>query len=143
MMGPDRIDSGIETASRLGSSFSTNPGAISALVALYLRPGQMVIDPTYGKGVFWREVDTSDYACHFSDLADDGIDFRDLPYDDDSADWVVLDPPYRYNPRTATHPEGLDGNYRVHGAPKNIQGVIDRKGGLWPFGQVPSQQRSS
>lgn len=119
------VDEGVRLPTRLGSSFSSNPSAISALASLYLRPGQTVIDPTYGKGVFWKEVDTDLYDCRFTDLAGDGVDFRDLPYEDESADWVVLDPPYRYNPRTATHPEGLDGNYRVGDAPKNIQGVID------------------
>lgn len=119
------VDAGIRPVARYGSSFDSNPSAMLSLTDLYLRPGQTVIDPTYGKGVFWKKVEVGLYDCRFTDLADDGIDFRALPYDDESADWVVLDPPYRYNPRTATHPEGLDGNYRVADAPHNIQGVID------------------
>ena len=48
---------------------------------------------TYGKGSFWRQVRATDYTLHTSDIAD-GTDCRELPYDDDALDCVVLDPPY-------------------------------------------------
>jgi len=61
---------------------------------------------TYGKGVFWKEVDLDQYRVLASDIAQSepeearyhayrsGIDCRALPYEDDSLDAVVLDPPY-------------------------------------------------
>jgi DNA modification methylase len=52
-----------------------------------------VADVTYGKGVFWRNVDTSNYSFLPSDIQT-GTDCRELPYDDESIDCVVLDPPY-------------------------------------------------
>ena len=48
---------------------------------------------TYGKGVFWRNVNLDNYTLLATDLAT-GVDCRDLPYDDASLDAVVLDPPY-------------------------------------------------
>jgi SAM-dependent methyltransferase len=61
----------------------------------------MVIDVTYGRGNFWtkyrppwlvkcdlRPLPKLDFA---------GVDFRNLPFSDDSADVVVMDPPYRLN----------------------------------------------
>ena len=48
---------------------------------------------TYGKGVFWKRVDVEDYELLASDIAT-GTDCRNLPYEDESLDAVVFDPPY-------------------------------------------------
>jgi hypothetical protein len=75
----------------------TNAELIAEVARLYLRPGMRVADVTYGRGVFWRKVDTSVLDFHATDLSD-GVDFRNLPYADDSLDLVVLDPPYMHDP---------------------------------------------
>lgn len=72
------------------------------VLQLHVPSGARIADVTYGKGVFWKQVDTTDYELLKSDINDetgeedvrDGVDCRDLPYKDESLDAVVLDPPY-------------------------------------------------
>ena len=68
---------------------------------LFLKDGYKVADVTYGRGVFWKSIDTSKYDFLPSDLQtcpDARYDFRKLPYKSDSLDVVVFDPPYVHNP---------------------------------------------
>ena len=58
----------------------------------YLRDDDMVIDPTYGRGLWWTQWRPKALTCH--DLAEDGVDFRDLPYEDGVFDAAAYDPPY-------------------------------------------------
>ncbi len=69
---------------------------------LYVPKGSVIADVTYGKGVFWRYVDEEDYELLRSDIAT-GIDCRDLPYEDNAIDCVVLDPPYMHTPGGTAH----------------------------------------
>jgi hypothetical protein len=79
-----------------------NDDLFPRVLQLHVPTGARIADVTYGKGVFWRQVDTSRYDVLKSDIKDetgepdvrDGIDCRDLPYEDESLDAVVLDPPY-------------------------------------------------
>lgn len=78
-----------------------NSDLIPNVARLYLKEGDRIADVSFGKGVFWRNVDLS--KCHFhpSDICtcpDAPYDFRNLPYDDASFDVVVLDPPYSHDP---------------------------------------------
>jgi hypothetical protein len=52
-----------------------------------------VCDVTYGLGTFWKLWMPERLTCH--DKALDGVDFRHLPYDDETFDAVVFDPPYK------------------------------------------------
>lgn len=125
MMTERTVDEGIEVDERLTTSFKSNSEAFRDICRLYTRPNDIVGDLTYGKGVFWMKVDTGQYfATYFTDLAEDGVDMRDTTYPDEMFDFLVIDPPYRYNPKTATHPAGWDKQYQVGKAPSNIQGVI-------------------
>jgi len=63
------------------------------ILHLHVPKGSIVADVTYGKGVFWRKVPAEDYKMKPSDLKT-GVDFRHLPYEDESIDAIVLDPPY-------------------------------------------------
>lgn len=74
-----------------------NCDLIERVCDLYLTDGMKVADVTYGKGAFWKHVDTAVYDFRPTDLKD-GVDFRELPYRDESLDIVVLDPPYAHNP---------------------------------------------
>lgn len=53
----------------------------------------VVLDPTYGRGLWWTKWRPPTLICH--DLYTlDGVDFRQLPEDDESIDLVAFDPPY-------------------------------------------------
>lgn len=86
--------------------FGNNAALIDMVARLYVPDGSVVRDVTWGKGAFWKSTDTSRFDLQGSDVADhigghDGIvraDFRALPDEDESADLVVLDPPYIHNP---------------------------------------------
>jgi tRNA G10 N-methylase Trm11 len=66
---------------------------IKDVVALYFYEGNKVADVTFGKGVFWKDVDQSKFDIVGTDLKQ-GVDFRHLPYPDKSFDHSVIDPPY-------------------------------------------------
>jgi hypothetical protein len=70
-----------------------NAEVFPQVLSLHVPVGSRVADVTYGSGVFWRNVDLSDYDLVPSDIAD-GVDCRALPYADGEFDAVVLDPPY-------------------------------------------------
>lgn len=63
------------------------------ILDLHVPRGSTVADITYGKGVFWRNVDNASYQVLASDITED-VDCRRLPYGDNQLDCVVLDPPY-------------------------------------------------
>ena len=70
-----------------------NASVFPQILELHVPQLSKIADVTYGKGVFWRNVQTENYDLHSSDIAD-GIDCRHLPYEEESFDCVVLDPPY-------------------------------------------------
>lgn len=92
--------------------FSAHVGNNSDLFArildLHVPKGAIVADVTFGQGAFWRNVDPDAYTVLASDIdAKDegipphmagtirtGVDCRKLPYEDQSLDCLVLDPPY-------------------------------------------------
>jgi phage N-6-adenine-methyltransferase len=84
------------------TSYQSNNDHLMAQVArLYFRPGDRIADVTYGRGLFWRKVDLTQYDFHPSDLLtvpDRPYDFRRLPYRSDDFDVHVLDPPYMHHP---------------------------------------------
>lgn len=85
------------------------------ILKLYVPDGATIADVTYGLGKFWTLVDQSRYNLLASDIQT-GTDFRDLPYEDESVDAVVLDPPYmHYSSGTAylNHTDFAD-RYRVN-----------------------------
>ena len=63
------------------------------ILALYVSEGATVADVTYGRGVFWKNIDAPKYKLLASDLKN-GVDARQLPYQDSSIDAVVFDPPF-------------------------------------------------
>jgi len=63
------------------------------ILKLHVPKGSKVADITWGQGVFWKKVPEGEYEVHGSDLKT-GVDCRELPYDNESFDCVVFDPPY-------------------------------------------------
>lgn len=58
----------------------------------YLRAADMVLDPTYENGTWWKVWRPPILTTHHR--AVDGTDFRSLPYPDASFDAIAFDPPY-------------------------------------------------
>lgn len=89
-----RVQSGTSTSDLLFSSHQTNNQYLfPKILDLYVEDGSKIADLTYGKGVFWREVELDRYDTYFSDLQT-GVDSRRTHYDDSCFDCVVFDPPY-------------------------------------------------
>src|SRR5262249_43022943 len=72
------------------------------VLSLYVAPGSLVADITFGKGVFWKNVPEGKFRLLASDL-DTGTDCRNLPYQAGSVDCVVFDPPYMHTPGGSAH----------------------------------------
>jgi hypothetical protein len=102
-----RIQGGIATSDVIMSAhLSGNAEVFPKILALHVPIGSKIADVTFGAGVFWKNVDLNKYELISSDIAD-GIDCRKLPYENESLNAVVLDPPYM---------EGLLRNNKDHKA---------------------------
>lgn len=108
------VDRGVPASDQLTTVCSSNEEGFARILALYARPGQTIIDPTFGNGRFWKNIDRSLYDTHLTDLGD-GINLRALPYANESADVIVLDPPYRYTPAKNTKQDDVPGHGKVDG----------------------------
>ena len=86
------------------------------ILDLYVRPDSVVADVTYGKGAFWRNVPKGLYRLQPTDIRQ-GVDCRDLPYEDGAIDCVVLDPPYMHSPGGTAHTghAAFEKHYRNNG----------------------------
>ena len=83
----------------LTSHRGKNSDLIKIAADFYIDDGMSVADVTYGKGAFWSGIDTSRFKFFPSDLQT-GIDFTRLPYDNQSMDVLILDPPYMHGGQT-------------------------------------------
>ena len=86
----------------LSAHVDGNESVFPQILALYVMPGSVVADVTYGKGVFWRNIPADRYHLLATDIRD-GVDCRNLPYGDGEIDCVVLDPPYMHSPGGTAH----------------------------------------
>lgn len=111
---PSRTQGGTSTSNLVVSAYiGTNADVFPHVLDLHVPDGAVIADVTYGKGVFWRNVDVSKYTLRTSDIAD-GVDCRALPYSDDSFDCVILDPPYMEGLfRASTNHLAGQGSYRA------------------------------
>jgi hypothetical protein len=72
-----------------------NSDLIEAVVALGLiRPDDVVLDPTYGEGVFWKRYQHPDHLFISHDIAIDGWDFRHPTEREHSIDVITFDTGY-------------------------------------------------
>ncbi len=97
--------SGISTNDLIFSAYvDNNSNIFPNILKLYVPERAIIADITYGKGVFWKNVDVlaNNYILKPSDIKD-GIDCRDLPYEDATIDCVVFDPPYMHTPGGSAH----------------------------------------
>jgi len=137
-----------------------NADLIANVSRLYLKEGARIADLTYGRGVFWQQVDLSRYDLRKSDkltCPNAPYDFGSLPYDSESFDVVVFDPPYAhhagnmkveayYHNATTTHRHShrdiIEGYRR---GMKEAARILKRGGTLWVKTQdeIGRQKRSS
>jgi DNA methylase len=79
-----------------------NDNVFPQVLGLYVKPGSLVADVTFGGGVFWKKIPEGLYRILATDIST-GTDCRDLPYSDGELDCVVLDPPYMHSPGGSAH----------------------------------------
>jgi len=103
-----RVAGGVpSTDLTLSAYVGQNADVFPSILQLHVPKGSLVADVTFGKGAFWKKVPAGDYELLASDLTAkykdgefpftkirSGVDLRDLPYEDESVDCVVMDPPY-------------------------------------------------
>ena len=77
----------------LSAHVGGNADVFPYILELHVDEGSKIADVTYGKGVFWRKIDMSKYDLILTDI-EQGVDCRALPYQDETFDVVVFDPPY-------------------------------------------------
>jgi tRNA G10 N-methylase Trm11 len=74
------------------NTWPTNAELIEDVARLHLGDVQIMVDPTYGRGVWWKKWRPPMLVSH--DLAIDGVDFRELPHPSEHFDAAAFDPPY-------------------------------------------------
>ncbi len=121
---------GISTNDLVFSAYvGTNDEVFPYVLSLYVAPGSVVADVTYGRGVFWRNVPRDAYKLLASDL-ESGVDCRNLPYQNECIDCVVFDPPYMHTPGGTAHVnhqnyESYYKNNRANSEKKYHEAVLD------------------
>ncbi len=95
------------------NNWRTNADLILDCVELgYLKYDDVVLDPTHGRGLWWSKWEPSVLFISKED-------FRDLPYDTNTFDAAVFDPPYvsTGGRKTSTLPD-FNSRYGLTEAPK-------------------------
>lgn len=89
-----RKQGGVSTSALVMSAYiDGNENIFPQILDLHVKHGARIADVTWGKGVFWKKVPEGLYEVLATDIAM-GIDCRNLPYENESLDCVILDPPY-------------------------------------------------
>ncbi len=93
----------------------------------YIKQSDHVLDPTYGRGNWWTKFRPNNLVFH--DIAQDGIDFRKLPYNNETFNIVAYDPPYvSIGGRKTTTIKGFHDRYGMTDAPTSpalLQALIN------------------
>lgn len=99
----NRVARGVSTNELVFSAYhASNDEVFPQILKLYVPPGSLVADVTYGNGVFWKQASVGAYTLKATDLRT-GTDCRKLPYGDTTFDCVVFDPPYMHTPGGTAH----------------------------------------
>lgn len=112
-MQPKEVDFGVPVDDSLNTVCYSNDEGFARIIKLYARDGDTIVDPTYGNGVFWKQIDKSKYNVLATDLKTDNINLIDLPYKNDSIDLIVIDIPYRYFPVKSKKQDDIEGHGKV------------------------------
>jgi 16S rRNA G966 N2-methylase RsmD len=77
----------------LSAHVGGNAEVFPKILSLHVEKGATIADITFGTGIFWKHVKKNDYIVKTTDLKT-GVDCRHLPYQNQTIDAVVFDPPY-------------------------------------------------
>ena len=77
-----------------------NTKLIEEVTKLFLTQDKIIVDITYGRGIFWKGSNLSVIGSDKKGNVDLKADFRMLPYKAESVDVVVFDPPYMHGGKT-------------------------------------------
>lgn len=124
------------------AAVGTNDALFAKIARLHLPKGSVVADVTFGRGVFWKQVPIDDYCILASDLVldpkglrasnielRDGVDCRNLPYENQSVNAVVLDPPYMEGfYRRVSHQAGTGSHAAFRKAYSQCQAAAPKQG---------------
>lgn len=122
-------DEALELDDVLGAkAWANNSFLIEDIARLgYLDARQRVVDPCFGKGVFWKRWRPANLVTHDLDVDSergDGVDARRLPHPMGYFDAEVLDLPYiSEGGRETSTVEEFNGRYGLKDAPKTPDGV--------------------
>jgi hypothetical protein len=122
-----RVQGGEATSDVLLSAhFGGNAEIFPKILELHVPIGSVIADVTWGKGVFWQKVPEGLYEVHGTDISG-GIDCRKLPYQNESLDCVVLDPPYMegFYRENIDHKAGSDSHFSFRDAYSNGDEIND------------------
>lgn len=102
---------------RAAHNWANNSELIADVATLYFTPGMRILDPTFGRGNWWKTYLPDNLVTH--NWPEDGVDFRDLPHASGSFDVVAYDPPYVCvgGRATSTLVDGYLDRYGLRGAP--------------------------
>jgi hypothetical protein len=101
-----------------------NGPLIAQVASLWIGPDELVVDMTYGEGLFWTHYRPERLVAH--DLIVDGVDFRNLTEADGSVDVAVFDPPYvSAGGRSTTTIADFYRRYGLKDAPKTPAALRD------------------
>lgn len=107
-----RVNKGIATNDLIHTAYQgTNDQVFPYIFQLYIPKGARIADVTYGRGVFWKNIDITGYDFFPSDIKTQnippickgGLDSRKLPYNDEFFDAIIFDPPYMHTPGGTAH----------------------------------------
>lgn len=89
-----RVQGGVSTSDVVMSAYvGGNAEIFPTVLALHVPEGSVVADVTYGTGIFWKNIPKGSYELKATDISQ-GVDCTKLPYENETIDCVVLDPPY-------------------------------------------------
>ena len=95
----------------LSAVHGNNADLLAEVARLWITPDDLIADITFGNGGFWGKL--PQLSIKGTDLAHDGIDCRDLPYEDESFDVVAFDPPYQPMHGSPNRSFGVGRSYRL------------------------------
>jgi hypothetical protein len=111
-------------------SWPTNGHLIADVAKLgYIKSDDLVLDLTYGEGVWWKQWRPS-VLTH---LHRHGADFRDTKFRDGLFDVVAFDPPYKLNGRPDPM---IDERYGVHERATTAERLELIQGGIYEAARV-------
>lgn len=120
---------------RTATEWPTNGHMIADMHRIgFIRDADVVVDITYGLGVFWSVYRPEHLIAHDLDpRKGDGVDWRQLPEADGSADVVVFDGPYVCpGGRTTSTIDDMHDRFGMRMTPKNPDETHDYLASAFP-----------